>query len=779
MNKSVLLILLIMFLGSTHVESQEHGTQDYSTRIKEAYNAANYMEVVSICGAAIDLVGKSSEPNPLTLTRLIDYKAMAHKKLGEYKDAEQCYKKEISLLQDFTSRADDVRCKLGVLYIEMGLFDKAECVLDSVTSRSKMGWSKLHRASSQIRRGNYETAEKLLVDVIENNKDEKDLLASAHQNLGYLMMQAKRQGNFEAISNHLKKALEFLPQHDIEYQAVLANLALCEAKSESYDMALTHINQVVGWFKQHKKLSLVDYIIAIRKKAEILFIMGRRIEAQKVYREFFSLERKYAEKNFSSMTEQNRLDFWKTLRPNISKVFALENDCPDFLLDVALFRREVALLGNANKKEMNKRLSVNSQQIRKALNKNEVAIDFVRYNKKDSTKYGAIIIPSIKTEKPVKFIPLWTEEELHGYKIDGIKRLDDALCSNSMQDKDRLYSDTLLTRLVWDTLDQELEKYDYDDIYFAPDGLLNILAVEYLREDNGVCLHRMTSLSRLIDRNIHTISYKDQMLAAGGLDYDQDENVEETDDFLENHEAMDFLQSQLKHIDKPFSYLKGAKTEIDSISVYSPFPTDTTTVQTEQQFKKSVMDKKYSILHLSTHGYALDVEILQMPEVYSDSITEDRSLLASGIALTSANVAYKVGSAEDGIISAREFCEMDMSNIDLMVLSACQTGLGRFSDEGPAGLVRGLKKAGTGTLIVSLWSVNDEATMLFMKHLYNGLSEQSSPDIHAAFNAARMNFSTETKQTRQYNAKKMKSFRYEESYNQPRYCNSFILIDAI
>ena len=153
--------------------------------------------------------------------------------------------------------------------------------------------------------------------------------------------------------------------------------------------------------------------------------------------------------------------------------------------------------------------------------------------------------------------------------------------------------------------------------------------------------------------------------------------------------------------------------------------------------------------------------------------------MASGIALTSANVAYKNQTIEDGIISAREFCEMDMSNIDLMVLSACQTGLGRFSDEGPAGLVRGLKKAGAGSLIVSLWSVSDEATTLFMKHLYRAISEQNSPDIHAAFNAARLNFSKETRQVRQFNSKRMKTERFEESYNLPRFCNSFILIDAI
>lgn len=777
--------MLVMLLGSTCVEAQEHGVQDYSARIKEAYQSANYKEVVSMCGAAIDLAKESSDVNPLTMARFLDFKAMAHKKLGEYKDAEQCYANEISFLQDFASRADDVRCKLGVLYIEMGLLDRAECVLDSVTAKSKMGWSKLHRASSQMRRGNYETAEKLLNDVIENNVGERDLLASAHQNLGYLMMQSRGEACFDAVNEHLGAALECLTKESLEYHAVLANLAINEARGGRCDMALTRINKVVQWFEERKNLSLVDYIIAVRKKAEILLMMGKRVEAQKAFREFFSLERKYATSNFSSMTEQNRLDFWKTLKPNISKVFALEDDCPEFLLDVALFRREVALLGNADGGEMTKRLNLTGQQLRKALKPHEIAIDFVRYEKNDTARYGAIFVPSLQMKGGIRFIPLWTENDLRGFRISGSGRyLEDALCSNDMTDKDCLYTDSALARFVWDRLEKELAKYDYEDVYFAPEGLLHLLAIEYMREDNGVCLHRMTTLARLLDRGKRRVSRNSRMLAAGGFDYNStsqhlNNSTSQQLGNSANHDAMEFLQSRLGGAEHPFAFLKGAKVEIDSIRGSSCFVTDTTTIQTEEQLKRAIRDKRYDVLHLSTHGYALDVEVPVVPEALCDSITEDRSLLASGIALTGANVAFRNGGAEDGIISAREFCEMDMGGVDLMVLSACQTGLGRFSDEGPAGLVRGLKKAGAGALIVSLWSVDDEATMLLMKHLYMAINEQKTPNIHEAFNTARMNFSKETKVVQGFDRRKMKRTQQEVSYNLPRFCNSFILIDSI
>lgn len=294
--------------------------------------------------------------------------------------------------------------------------------------------------------------------------------------------------------------------------------------------------------------------------------------------------------------------------------------------------------------------------------------------------------------KSIQFLPLWKEKDLHEFELENGHKLVDALCSNSLGDKDVLYTDTCLTHFIWDKLNVVLENYDYDDIYFAPDGLLHLFAIEYLREDNGVSLHRLTSLSNLIKKSNHSISNKSKMLAAGGFDYDAESCEPNEQNTVSNHDAMDFLQKKLKHVEHPFTYLDGAKVEIDSITEITPFEITSANVKSEKQLKNDINNKEYNILHLSTHGYALDVEVPFIPEALRDSITEDKSLLASGIALTGANVAYKSQDQEDCIISAREFCEMDMSHIDLMVLSACQTGLGRFNDEGPAGLVRGLKK---------------------------------------------------------------------------------------
>ena len=712
-----------------------------------------------------------------SLFRMINKEAREAKAACRYAEAENIY---ISGIKN--QRISSVnRATLVLNYIDLcfirGDYRTAESLLENYspqTEEQKQRWT-VRKATVNYFLGYFDIAEKLYTEASEISSLDK---ASKYELLAF-------QGAMYMDRNQYDKALLYLNQA----------LALSSDEQQSWNIRmektipLAHIGQTnealvliddcIKWFSNNGGKDSRSYQVCLRKKAEILMLIKKYKEASDAFRIYINSEKDYATHNFISEPEQWRLDFWKSIKPNISKVFALEDYCSEFLLDVSLFRREVAMLGNSDKEDMINRLNCSGSQIRKVLRKHELAMDFVRYQKNDTVWYGSIIIPSLSMKDNVQFIPLWTENEIHSFELENGHKLVDALCSNSLGDKDVLYTDTCLTHFVWDKLNAVLENYDYDDIYFAPDGILHLFAIEYLREDNGVSLHRLTSLSNLIKKSNRTISNKSKMLAAGGFDYDAESCEPNEQNSVSNHDAMDFLQKKLKHVEHPFTYLDGAKVEIDSITEITPFEITSANVKSEKQLKNDINNKEYNILHLSTHGYALDVEVPFIPEALRDSITEDKSLLASGIALTGANVAYKNQGQEDCIISAREFCEMDMSYIDLMVLSACQTGLGRFNDEGPAGLVRGLKKAGAGALIVSLWNVSDEATMLFMKHLYKAMSEQSSIDIHAAFNTARLNFSLETKDVRRFNSKRMKTERYKETYNLPRFCNSFILIDAI
>ena len=102
---------------------------------------------------------------------------------------------------------------------------------------------------------------------------------------------------------------------------------------------------------------------------------------------------------------------------------------------------------------------------------------------------------------------------------------------------------------------------------------------------------------------------------------------------------------------------------------------------------------------------------------------------------------------------------MDLTGTDLVVLSACETGLGEITSEGVFGLQRAFKKAGVQTLIMSLWKVDDNATSLFMRTFYKQWLGGKSK--HAAFLDAQA-------AVREYK---------ESDYSNPYYWASFIMLD--
>jgi CHAT domain-containing protein len=148
------------------------------------------------------------------------------------------------------------------------------------------------------------------------------------------------------------------------------------------------------------------------------------------------------------------------------------------------------------------------------------------------------------------------------------------------------------------------------------------------------------------------------------------------------------------------------------------------------------------ILHLATHGFFLpsqgqiddkaDQSTVTSNTVYSiqDRLSEkkltDNPLLRSGLALAGANTWLRRGTlpekAEDGILTAEDVSGMDLSNTEVVVLSACQTALGDvIVGEGVFGLQRAFVLAGAQTLVMSLWKVPDEQTKELMIDFYNRL----------------------------------------------------------
>jgi len=131
------------------------------------------------------------------------------------------------------------------------------------------------------------------------------------------------------------------------------------------------------------------------------------------------------------------------------------------------------------------------------------------------------------------------------------------------------------------------------------------------------------------------------------------------------------------------------------------------------------------ILHLATHGVFLkDVEqIRDMSE--SESQTKafvENPLLRSMLLFAGAENTINgqtIDDDDDGILTAYEVMNLDLDNTELVVLSACETGLGEvMNGEGVYGMQRAFQIAGARSLIMSLWKINDQTTKELMKWFY-------------------------------------------------------------
>jgi CHAT domain-containing protein/tetratricopeptide (TPR) repeat protein len=139
---------------------------------------------------------------------------------------------------------------------------------------------------------------------------------------------------------------------------------------------------------------------------------------------------------------------------------------------------------------------------------------------------------------------------------------------------------------------------------------------------------------------------------------------------------------------------------------------------------------RFDTVHLATHGYFRPTELASAWDaarsgapVIGDHLAGRRPGLLSGLVCAGANTPT-LGRA-DGYLTAEELGSADLTDLQLVVLSACETGLGRpQAGEGLLGVRRAFLTAGANTVVSSLWSVPDESTARLMQAFYDNLWER-------------------------------------------------------
>jgi CHAT domain-containing protein len=169
-----------------------------------------------------------------------------------------------------------------------------------------------------------------------------------------------------------------------------------------------------------------------------------------------------------------------------------------------------------------------------------------------------------------------------------------------------------------------------------------------------------------------------------------------------------------------FEPLPGTAAEAEAIKSLLAGARVFTGDQATETALKSVVAPR--VLHVATHGFFLEDQDLAAATAPGSAATVEDPMLRSGLVFAGANAGRS--GADDGVLTALEAAALDLGGTELVVLSACETGVGDVrTGEGVFGLRRAFMVAGAETLVMSLWQVDDDATKRLMEEFYGRLAK--------------------------------------------------------
>jgi CHAT domain-containing protein/tetratricopeptide (TPR) repeat protein len=428
-----------------------------------------------------------------------------------------------------------------------------------------------------------------------------------------------------------------------------------------------------------------------------------------------------------------KFENWQAVKEQIAKLYSHSQSSSqlDSLLSLA----------DASEKELSKQSAEFARQfirkkyfwgdVQKTLKSGEAAIEVVRYQKfspdsagkfLDDISYGFLIVTP-KTINHPDYIMLKGGKDIEGKFLNFYKN---SILFNQ--------EDNYTYRNFFEPLGDYLKKNKIDNIYFSPDGVFNQISMNTIRNPfnnkylvDEYVIQMVTNTRELLERRPKTTGAKSSVLVGFptfNLDAKQVTQPKATNRSISRGGSNRGLRGGLlRYVDPEngISVLPGTEKEIEKISellTVSASPVVFTQALASEGVAKRINSP--TILHVATHGYFLE----------DDEKNRETSgyvfnpLLKSGLIFAGAENFIRSGTAvdtvgNDGILTAYEAMNLNLETTELVVLSACETGLGVIKNgEGVYGLQRAFKLSGAKSVIMSLWSVDDEATQALMTLFY-------------------------------------------------------------
>ena len=517
----------------------------------------------------------------------------------------------------------------------------------------------------------------------------------------------------------------------------------------------------------------------LRTKGKVLLLehafggTDNRHKAKMYYSRYLDKMKKSMNKELAVLDGEKQTQYWLAIHDFLNDCYLLGDYAPDMLYNEALFSKGFLL----EYQRGNNSVQCRWTEVKSALEKGECAIEFVQYKDKNDEKSLAALVLKRGSAQP-QFVEIALVSSITDTHLRNGQTIGSAVSNDIGASKDVLYSDTTVCNIIWN---KELLNTigDCEKIYFVPDGILHQLAIEYIYPNREVALRRLTS-TRLLTKRRNMQASLNNMLLCGGIDYNTGVQA-----MKRGNDTLGFFN--LKKFPTYINNLDATADEVNtvySLRNSSGVHCDTMlsgTDATDEVFV-SLLKKQYSAVHLATHGYfAGENDFSDVKPLYRDHAMSESGLMMAGAGYN-LNAEGVDPEYSDGIITAKELSATDLSGVNLVVLSACQTGLGYLTADGVYGIQRALKIAGAKAMIVSLWSVDDAATAEFMKLFYSELEKDASatPDVYKAFNTARLSLANSGRSSsRRFDPKSLTTKEIFRSIASPRYSNAFILIDVL
>lgn len=378
--------------------------------------------------------------------------------------------------------------------------------------------------------------------------------------------------------------------------------------------------------------------------------------------------------------------------------------------------------------------------VQRMLSDKDIAIEFIFLPKikipieESELSYGAMLLT--KGDTIPKLIQLCSEYEL--------KNMMDAYTPMRQHEIDSLYafSNKTLYKMIWEKLEPYIPVGS--TVYYSPTGYISKINLSAISNGNNRLAEKYsfyevssTAMIKEVKQGVRT-EYHNATLY-GDINYYEDVDLmaEKAKEFA-LYTSGDILATRSLNRGT-WDLLPGTKEEVETISeLFRDKGLNTCMITqndaNEESFK-SLDSNAPALIHIATHGFYFPPE-KDVPSSFFNGLhsytQKDYSMLYCGLLFAGGNNTWTgkaIGkNVEDGILTADEISRLDLSNNKLIVLSACDTGLGSINKvDGVFGLQRGLKRAGVKTILMSLWKVPDEETKELMTRFYGELLAGNSP----------------------------------------------------